>query len=80
MYKSEYIALIFNEDTKELIMVVDTDNDIFLHDPSYMMGPEKRKKVMVPRKVDSLFEHGKMTARGVAYIQQNSEKFFNEDF
>ena len=41
MVKSEYIALIFNEDTKELLMVVETDSDMFLQDPSYMKDHEE---------------------------------------
>ncbi len=80
--QSENIGLIFNEETKELVMVVDTENDMYLYDPSYLKGApgEKRKRVIVPRKVCPLFELGKMSKSGVAYIQENSEKFFNEDF
>ena len=78
--KSEYIAAIFNEETKELIMVIDVENDIFLNDPTYLMGPEKRKKVLIPRYINPMFEVGNMTGVGVNYIQQNSEKFFNGEF
>lgn len=78
--KSKYIALIFNEETKELIMVINADNDMDLHDPAYMIGPEKRKKILIPRYMSPMFDIQKMTASGVSYIQQNSEKFFNGEY
>lgn len=78
---SEYIGLVFSEDTRELRMVISADDDAHLNDKAFVTAPdEKRRLVKVPRSTHPLFAHGKMDANGVAYIHMNAEKFFEGAF
>ena len=80
MMASDCIVLVFNADTKELLMVIDPDHNGQVDDPAWMVGPEKRKKVIVPRSAHACFGPDKMSPASVAFIQMHSEQFFDGVF